>query len=152
MIAETSGLIGASVHTSPLKNKQGVTLFQFPEVREHIRYTTEPAYDKMLTLITGIAVKDKNDLISPYTRPISTGSGTRSHFHAAVFPYRPLKKDNINLEETVHSLFESDGAVSMLHLLNDDREITGIGESEFIKGYCWLGSIGSVTKHKEEKR
>jgi hypothetical protein len=30
----------------------------------------------------------------------------------------------------------------ILHLLNDDREILGVGQSELTRGVCWLGRIG----------
>jgi len=151
ILAETSGLVGASLNNSPLKNKQRLSLFKFPEVREQINFTTEPAYDKMLTLITGIAVKNKNDLLKPYTRPLSSTGDIRCHFHAVVFPYRPLKKENIDLKETIRTLFESEQVVSIMHLMSDDRETIGIGESEFIKGYCWIGNIDSIINNKEEK-
>ncbi len=151
ILAETSGLIGASLNNSPLRSKQGPSLFKFPEVREQINFTTEPAYDKMLTLITGIAVKNNNDLLKPYTRPFSSICGIRCHFHAVVFPYRPLKKENIDLKETVRTLFESEQIISIMHLMSDDRETIGVGESEFIKGYCWIGNIDSIINNKEEK-
>ena len=33
---------------------------------------------------------------------------------------------------------------AVLHLLHDDREITGGGESEFVRGACWVGPIANV--------
>ncbi len=33
---------------------------------------------------------------------------------------------------------------AVLHLLHDSREITGGGESEFVRGACWVGKIDGV--------
>jgi hypothetical protein len=35
----------------------------------------------------------------------------------------------------------SDRAQTLLHLLNDDREFEGLGQSEFMRGACWIGPI-----------
>ncbi len=45
------------------------------------------------------------------------------------------------MEETISSLFEDDKLESVLHLLNDQREAVGIGESEFLQGVCWIGKL-----------
>ena len=66
------------------------------------------------------------------------------HFHTAVFSYRPLKKGEMDLKTTVSTLFESETLQAVLHLLNDDREIAGAGQSEFVRGACWVGPISEV--------
>ena len=46
------------------------------------------------------------------------------------------------LEQTVANLFETESLLGVLHLLNDTREVVGIGQSEFIRGACWAGPAG----------
>jgi hypothetical protein len=62
-----------------------------------------------------------------------------------VFSYRPLKKGEIDLKTTVATLFEAETLQAVLHLLNDDREVVGMGQSEFVRGACWIGPIYEIS-------
>ena len=64
--------------------------------------------------------------------------------HGAAFPFRPVRKGRIDLRETVTSLFEADQLLGVLHLLHDDRGVTGAGESEFNRGACWVGPLDTA--------
>jgi hypothetical protein len=66
------------------------------------------------------------------------------HFHAAVFPFEPFKKRKIDLNESVGSLFSSGQLQAVMHLLNDDRPLSGAGDSEFVRGACWIGPLASA--------
>ena len=48
-------------------------------------------------------------------------------------------------QEPVGVLFENQGPKGLLHLLWDAREATGAGESRFVRGACWVGSIREVS-------
>ena len=39
------------------------------------------------------------------------------------------------------SLFEDQPVQGVLHLLNDDRPVVGIGQSEFTRGATWFGAV-----------
>ena len=82
-------------------------------------------------------------------RPLSKKSALTGHFHAAAFPYRPLKKGRIDLTTTVNTLLEGESVQGMLHLLTDEREASGAGESEFVRGAVWAGPIMRVTKEDQ---
>jgi len=45
---------------------------------------------------------------------------------------------------TVATLFEAETVHGVLHLLTDDRDVTGAGESELVRGICWLGPITEI--------
>jgi hypothetical protein len=62
--------------------------------------------------------------------------------HAAAFRFRPIRKGPIAIDETVAGLFEPEQLLGVLHLLRDDRGSGGAGESEFVRGACWVGPIG----------
>ena len=82
-------------------------------------------------------------LPSAQLRPLDHDSGLEGHFHAAAFAFRPFKKGRLQLPETVKSLFEDQPVQGVLHLLNDDRPVVGIGQSEFTRGACWFGAISA---------
>jgi len=65
----------------------------------------------------------------------------RGHFHAALFPYRPVQRGELNLDKVIGGLLATDSAQTLLHLLADDRQFEGIGQSEFMRGACWVGPI-----------
>ncbi len=141
MVAESGGLIGTSLNASPV---DGNRVFSFPEVKETMNFTTEPAHYKMLTLSVGFfSSEEKNG--SKFLRPLCDGSSISAHVHTAVFPYTPLKKTDIDLNETIEYLFETSELRDILHLINDNREISGQGESQFVQGFCWIVPIESTT-------
>lgn len=141
MIAESGGLTGTSLNVSPVDRRK---IFTYPEVKEAVRFTTEPAHIKMLTVSVGYISCKNCDEAEPLLRPLEPGSQVSGHIHTAVFPYTPLKKSDIDLNETIDSLFSSSELTDILHLTNDAREISGIGESRFIQGFCWIAPVESV--------
>lgn len=149
MLAESSGLVGISINHSPAVDQgTAVNPFTFPEIKENINFTTEPEYKQMMTITAGVTSKTAEGDLKKFTRPLAPGSRIHQHFHSAIFSYHPFKKTNINLNETITSFFEQDKIRGVLHLLNDTREITGIGESDFKGGICWIGKIDSTLKTK----
>jgi len=84
--------------------------------------------------------------LAPLVRPMSPEGEIHGHFHAAVFSYRPFKKRKLELGETVAALLDHEDLQTVLHLVNDDREIVGGGESEFLRGACWVAPISLVTR------
>ena len=134
MIAESGGLVGTALNSSPV---EGNTPFSFPEIRDRINFTTEPAHPRMLAVCTGIISNGKTDNLLPYIRPLTPEKELFGHVHCAVFPYHTLKKRNLEMKDTLHMLFEESEILDILHLTNDTREIQGLGESQFIHGYIW---------------
>ncbi|MBP7507482.1 MAG: STAS domain-containing protein [Prolixibacteraceae bacterium] len=141
MIAESAGLIGISLNSSPVNREK---IFTYPEIKETINFTTEPAHVKMLTISTGIVSKNNNELVKKFLRPLKSGSDTYSHIHSAVFQYIPMKKSEIDLYETTNYLIENIELKDVLHLANDDREIVGLGESQFSQGTLWIVPLKSI--------
>ncbi|MFZ4463732.1 MAG: STAS domain-containing protein [Bacteroidales bacterium] len=138
MIAESAGLIGASLNASPVGGK---SIFTFPEIKETINFTTEPAHNKALTITVGLISDDSKVEIMKFLRPIIPLKPVFAHLHTAVFTYLPIKKTDINLNETIDYLFDTSELKDILHLTNDIREITGQGESRFVHGFCWIAPI-----------
>jgi len=138
MIGESNGLVGVSLKTSPAS---GSNPFAFPEVRNNIKFTTEPVHLRALTVAFGIYSSDTNNILKPFLRPIDLSGKMMAHVHAAVFPPTPLRKEKIDYKATINSLFNDTEIIDVIHLLNDNREINGLGESTFRLGYCWTTEV-----------
>ncbi len=141
MVAESGGLIGTSLNAPPVEGKD---IFSFPGIKNTINFTTEPAYYKMLTLSAGYFSFEEKDETAKFLRPLKPDSLLSGHMHTAVFPYVALKKTAIDLEETIDFLFNNSELTDILHLTNDIRDITGLGESQFLQGFCWIAPIEST--------
>ncbi len=148
MIAEAASLVGASLSISPFAAGDGFLPLEYPSVRDAVYYTTERAWPNTLVLMAGVIFRRPDDTWSRIVRPLS-GGGLRGHFHAAVFSFIPVKKSGDSPGEIVNDLFDSGRMQTVMHLVHDDRPVLGVGQSEFIYGTCWAGSISSL---KDESR
>jgi anti-anti-sigma factor len=151
IVAETAGLLGVSLRRSPAVEGDGhggVSLFAFPGVREWLSYSAERTHERSLALVAGVAARNHSSRTAEeffsMLRPLASGSWPQGHFHAAAFSYRPLKKGPLDLKVAVATLFEAQGLQSVTHLINDTREISGAGESEFARGACWIGPVAGA--------
>jgi hypothetical protein len=145
MVAETTGLMGAALRRPPTQAASDRAPFEFPDVRKWLTFTAERAFARSLTLVVGIATQGDPGALGPVLRPLGPKPDLVGHFHAAAFTYRPVQKGEIDLKETVRSLFETQSLQGVLHLLGDDRSIAGAGESEFVRGAFWVGPLAEVS-------
>lgn len=134
LIAESAGLVGVSLRRSP-DDGAPTDPFEFPNIREWLDFSAEQIFRDGVALVVGV-VAPQDSSFSEWLRPC--GDGTMIHAHAAAFPYRPVPKGRISLNDSIAKLFEFGGPQSVLHLLNDDREPDGVGESMFTRGACWV--------------
>jgi anti-anti-sigma factor len=147
MIAESAGLVGAALRRSPALEAAPQPAFEHPQIRQWLSFTAERAYAKSLAFLVGVATSDPNSFLNPIVRPLAKDCPIAGHFHAASFSYHPLKKGETNLKEAASGLFEVENLQGVLHLLNDERE-SGAGQSEFLRGACWIGSIAEISAEK----
>jgi hypothetical protein len=108
-----------------------------------------------MTLVAGVALRDGSGVMAPVVRPLNSSEANpvgpiSGHFHAAAFSYHPLQNGKIDLKTTVKKLFEGQTVEDVLHLLSDDRVIAGAGQSEFIRGACWIGPIREIATEGKE--
>ncbi len=145
MVAETAGLMGAALRRAPTRASSTGAPFEFPGVRNWLSFTAERAYARSLALVVGIAAQGDAGALGSALRPLGSKPDLVGHFHAAAFTYRPVQKGEIDLKDTVRSLFENQSLQGVLHLLGDDRSIRGAGESEFVRGAFWVGPISEIS-------
>ena len=146
ILAESAGLMGAALKRSPVRSAK---LFAFPQIREWLSFSPERCFPHALVLVAGVAMSAAPDVMRPFVRPLAKRSNVTGHFHAAAFGYRPLQKGRIDLKQTVRGLFEAGGLQSVLHLLADDRELGG-GESELMRGACWVSPLANLSDQHVE--
>ena len=143
MVGESAGLVGASLRKAPIGDG-GVTLFAHPEIRNWLSFTTERAFTRSLAVTVGVISRKPDAALAPFLRPLHGAGSLQGHIHAAAFPYRPLQRGRIELRKTVRALFEQEIPLGLLHLLGDDRESTGVAESEFVRGACWVAPLAKA--------
>lgn len=148
IVAESAGLIGASLRRPPTADGGGNAPFEFPRIREWLSFTAEPAYTRSLVLVTGVAARGAAGALTPMLRPLTSATPIVGHLHAAAFSYRPLQKGEIELTKTVKELFENQTLLGVLHLLSDDRAFAGAGQSQLVRGACWLGPLAETVEKR----
>jgi hypothetical protein len=143
MIAETAALIGAALQKPPARpaGEPARSIFAFPDVRDWLNFTAEPAFANTTSLIVGVVATAAGAARLPLLKPLVASGELHGHLHAAAFPYRPLRKGRVELAATVEMLFESEQVLGLLHLVHDWRPAQGAGESRFLRGVCWCAPI-----------
>ncbi len=144
MVAETASLIGASLQKSPIERHEpdpGGGIFRFPAIRDWLTFTAEAAFANSTTMVVGFAARRSRSASIGLLRPLLRSGELHGHFHAAAFPYHPLRKGRVELAQTIHPMFEGGHVLGLFHLLNDWRETTGAGESRFLRGACWCSRL-----------
>jgi hypothetical protein len=58
-----------------------------------------------------------------------------------VFAYRPLPKGKLDLSEAVASVLGTESAQLVMHLLADERQFEGLGQTDLMRGACWVGPL-----------
>ena len=158
IVAEAASLVGAALRRSPGQPVEERDFFAHPGIRTRLTFTAERAFLRTLTLSAGIVARAGGKAASPAAGGLDPAIAVQlraigaddcvGHVHAAAFPFRPVKKGEIDLKETVSGLFEAEHLLGVLHLLHDDRGAGGAGESEFIRGACWVGPIAGPGKER----
>lgn len=146
ILAESGSVVGANLQRSPAL-AAGQAALGFPTVRDWLSFTTERTDERNLLLIVGMAQSPPQPAFAACLRPIGPGTAAHGHFHAAVFPYRPLAKGRLELAEAVAQVVSTQTAQTVMHLLADERKFEGVGQTDLMRGACWLGPLRAPTQH-----
>ncbi|PWU18555.1 MAG: hypothetical protein C5B50_08805 [Verrucomicrobia bacterium] len=144
VLAESAGVVGATLRQSPVL-AAGQAPWTFPGIRDWLSFTTERSDERQVAVIAGFAQRQPAPDSAPFLRRIGSGTSAQGHFHAAVFPYRPLPKGNLGLKESITSLLATESARTVMHLLADEREFDGVGQTDLVRGACWVGPLKIAT-------
>jgi anti-anti-sigma factor len=140
-LVEVEGLVGAALARSPGWIEESDQPGQFPELREWLSFCGERVHHRSQALLVAFFCRDPNHLLATHLTPVPSRPGLMAHAHAVVFPFRPLPQGVLDLETSVAAVFEDNTPMGLLHLIEDDRPIVGLGESSFIRGVCWCAPV-----------
>lgn len=140
LLGEIGGLVGAHLIQSPGINPEGGNI-PFPAVRDWISFTGERAYQGKMALVFGIAAKTGNGREKFLVNPLPSDPGLSGHFHAAVFHDHPMPNSKIDLLPMLKRLLDGPAPLALMHLVDDNRAGTGLGQSAFTRGACWCSAI-----------
>jgi hypothetical protein len=147
MVAETTGLTGCALRKSPAL-EDAERMFSFPDVRNWLSYTSEPAHEGASVVVVGIVAYADETL--PYMRPVDMGGWILGHIHAVAFDYMPLASGVIDVRDTVRRLYDESEIRGILHLLADHNAGGGAYESAFVRGAIWTGPLaGRISQPAE---
>jgi hypothetical protein len=138
ILAEAAGVVGATLRRSPATVGSASPL-AFPDVRDWLSFTTERANDRHLVVIVGFASRAASGEAAAFLRELGGGSPLVAHCHAALFPYRPIPKGELDLAGTVSGVVSTAQPIDVLHLMTDTREFEGVGQTDVLRGACWIG-------------
>ncbi|MGV8096593.1 MAG: STAS domain-containing protein [Mangrovibacterium sp.] len=140
VVAETGGLVGASLIRSPGKiGSKPVP--NTMEVRDWLSFCGEKVYAGEQTLLFGVVAKASQIRNRTLLKQLPSNTELAAHMHAVVFPYQPLPNGNIDLKQQVDKFFSGPPPMALMHLIDDNRPVQGLGESTFIRGACWSAPL-----------
>jgi anti-anti-sigma factor len=141
-IGEVHGLVGAEL----IRPLAAVSVADRPGSLEReiaarwLSFSREPLHARRTALVVGVATRGPvHGPLADFVRPLGAGA-TQGHFHAAVFPLRPLKRGSGELPATVADVTASE-PLGLLHLITDPEPVLGSGRSHFVRGRCWFAPL-----------
>lgn len=140
--AEVHGLVGVEL-IRPLADVHGIDRPLSPSrdvASRWLSFSREPVHARRTALIVGVACRGRpSDPLGSFVRPLGAGD-VHGHFHAVVFPQRPLRRAAIDLAATTADLAAS-VPLAVMHLLPDRQPVLGSGQSELVRGACWFAPL-----------
>ncbi|HEU5352343.1 MAG TPA: STAS domain-containing protein [Terracidiphilus sp.] len=143
VLAETACIVGTSLLKSPAL---GPLPKGAPAVRDWLTFTTERISRKSLSLIVGVAGRNLPDQAATFLRPLRPNSEIHAHMHAAVFHYRPVQRGELPFAGALSRVIALSNPNSLLHLVVDSRPFDGVGETDLVRGACWMGPLKTFSR------
>ena len=137
VLAEVEGLVGAALARSPGLIQPDDRPGDFPEVRNWLAFCGERVHRQAQALVVAFASRDPAHVSAPCLAPLPSRPEIRAHAHAVVIPFRSLPQGVLELGPSVRTVFEGNEPRGLLHLIDDNRPVIGLGQSAFIRGACW---------------
>lgn len=111
-----------------------------------LSFSREPVHARRTALVVGVAAATvpADAALAAAVRPLDpAGDATLvGHAHAAVFAFRPVRREPGDLAPLVASLAALP-PVAVMHLLADPAPLVGTGKSEFVRGAAWFWPLGA---------
>ena len=143
VLAEAAGLVGASLQRSPAARPISLDL---PDVRDWMLFTTQRSKERSQVLLVGVAGRRIPECAVSFMRPMKADAPVMAHIHGALFPYRPVQRGELPHAKTIAEIFKNSTPSTVLHLMADTRPFEGVGESDLLRGACWMGPVQAITQ------
>jgi len=114
-------------------------------MREWLAFSPERTQARRAVVIAGVVAREPPPALASFLRPLGSTSGLVGHFHAMVFPYRPVPQRAVALRALVEKLLETQPLRAVGHLVFDDRGRDSAGENALLRGLCWTARVTSVS-------
>jgi hypothetical protein len=111
-----------------------------------VSFTTERTSERTLALLVGIAARIAPPAAAAFLRPLQSNASLWAHVHAASFPYRPVQRGELRLGKTIADLLAAAAPESVFHLMTDTRPFDGVGETDLVRGACWIGALPDISR------
>lgn len=106
-----------------------------------LSFSREPVHARRTALVVGVAAATvpADAALAAAVRPLDPAGDPAlvGHAHAAVFAFRPVRREPGDLAPLVASL-ASAPPLAVMHLLADPAPLVGSGKSEFVRGAAWF--------------
>ena len=143
VLAETEGLVGASLIRNPDQIPLGGMALSYPESRRWLSFCGERVHGGQTALVLGMACfKGGCPKIEHLLAPSFHQPGQSQHVHAVVFPFTPLPSGRFDAAEGTKAIYQAHEPLDVLHLLEDTRPGNGLGDSALLRGICWFAPLG----------
>ena len=102
-----------------------------------LSFSREPCHAGRTALVVGVATRQAGSMAGDFLRPLGSVQG---HFHATIFPHRPLRRGVADAVSIIDDLAGS-APLAVLHLLADPFPVLGSGRPELVRGGCWFAPL-----------
>jgi len=140
-VAEAEGLVGAALSRSPGEMREEETPGHFPEIRDWMAFCGERVHARQSVLLAAVAARGPSPEMAACLTATPSDPSLFLHAHAAVLPFRPLQEGCLPLHKTVQAFFETAEPMDLMHLIEDNRPLLGLGQSAFLRGACWCAPL-----------
>lgn len=142
--AEATELVTTSLRRSPATTNVPGAL-DAGVMREWLAFSPERTQARRAVIIAGIVARQAPAALAGFLRPLGPARDVVGHFHAMVFPYRPVPQRAVALRALVEKLLETQPLRSVGHLVFDDRGRESAGVNALLRGLCWTARVTSVS-------
>lgn len=142
--AEATELVTTALRRSPAVVDAPAAL-DAAAMREWLAFSPERTLARRAVVIAGVVARQPPAALAGFLRPLSVSNDLLGHFHAMVFPYRPVPQRAVALRLIIEKLVESQLIRSVGHLVFDDRGPESAGENALLRGLCWTARVTSVS-------
>jgi anti-sigma B factor antagonist len=148
-VGEVHGLVGAEL-VRPLAEATAADHLRAGSAAIAARwlsFSREPVHARRTALVVGVAAPatPAAGAFTAALRPLDPAGAAPlvGHVHAAVFAYRPVRREPGDLAALVAGLAAAP-PLAVMHLLADPAPLVGSGTSEFTRGVAWFGPLAAA--------